>query len=109
MKKLIWCLLVLIIANKVQAQDHKFSVNTNLLNLALKDPSLSGEYKFSTNWSLQCYASAGKTIFWNAYSYKTVIIDFKYHLSAHFTLHHTSDTSIKKYTVQPPTPVILAI
>lgn len=84
MKKLIWHLLVLLIANKVQAQEYKFSANTNILNLAMKGPSVAMEYRVSSHWGIQCYASAGKTNFWNVYSYKTVIFDFKRQFATYF-------------------------
>ncbi|TKB97780.1 DUF3575 domain-containing protein [Pedobacter cryophilus] len=80
MKNLIFLLLsVIILCNKTSfAQIKRFSINTNLANLAAKGPSLSLEYKFSKKWSIQAYASKGEINIGNNYSYKTAILDFKH-------------------------------
>lgn len=62
---------------KLNAQERKFSVNTNLANLAAKGPSLALEYQFSKKWSVQGYLSSGEINIRNNYSYKTAIVDFK--------------------------------
>lgn len=84
MKKLICLLFVLLIVNIVQAQQHNYSINTNLLNLVAKGPSLSAEYRFSKKWSVQAYASKGKLSLLTDYKYSTLIVDFKYSFAENF-------------------------
>jgi len=84
MKKLAYCLLVLLFANKIQAQENKFSINTNLLNLVAKGPSLSAEYRFSKKWIFQVYAASGTLNTFNSYRYNTLIFDFKYAFADNF-------------------------
>lgn len=79
MKKLITIILFLSVCNSY-AQDKKFSINTNLANLAAKGPSLSLEYQLSNKWSIQGYISKGEINILNNYNYRTAIIDFKRNL-----------------------------
>ena len=76
MKKLITIILLYSISNSY-AQEKKFSINTNLANLAAKGPSVSLEYQLSNKWSIQGYLSKGEINVLNNYNYKTAIIDFK--------------------------------
>ncbi len=73
-------IMLFVASSMLYAQERKFSINTNVLNLVARGPSLSLNYDMSTFWSIQLYGSAGS---FNGigYSYKTGIIDFKYHLS----------------------------
>ncbi|MBC7653450.1 MAG: DUF3575 domain-containing protein [Oligoflexus sp.] len=78
MKKLL--ILLFIPFNLLFAQEKKFSINTNLANIAAKGPSIALEYRFSDKWSVQAYASKGEINIRNNYSYQTFIVDVKRHL-----------------------------
>ncbi len=63
------------------SQNKKFSISTNLLNLAVSGPSLSLSYLYSPKLSFQVYASTGsfdKYLVNTQYRFKTAIFDVKH-------------------------------
>ena len=76
----LFILIFLFVADNIHSQVRKVSINTNILNLVASGPSLAVNYDMSINWSIQLYGSTGR---FNGigYSFKTGIIDFKYHLA----------------------------
>ncbi len=81
MNKLLTFLLFTLSMGYAIAQEKKFSVNTNLLNLAAQGPSLSLEYKLFPKWSIQAYASKGEINALDYYKYATIILDFKFKIN----------------------------
>ncbi|MEJ6980659.1 DUF3575 domain-containing protein [Pedobacter sp. P351] len=74
-------LIGLFFAYSAYPQDKKFTISTNLLNLAVAGPSLALNYKQNSRLSFQLYGSAGDfryLPFNQTYSFKTGILDLKY-------------------------------
>lgn len=71
--------MLFLVTGKMYAQERSFSVSTNVLNLVAKGPSLAVNYDLSSLWSIQVYGSTG-SFSGIGYSYKTGIVDVKYHL-----------------------------
>jgi hypothetical protein len=79
MKRVLFICLLLIFSSQSIAQEYKFAVSSNILNLALKGPSLSISYAVSDKWSIQGYGATGKSTLFNNYQFKTGILDVRYH------------------------------
>lgn len=78
--KVLFAVLVLV-SSSLLSQDKRFSINTNLLNLAVSGPSASLGFQYSPKLALQIYGSYGnfnRYLPSSNYQFKTAIIDVKY-------------------------------
>jgi hypothetical protein len=73
-----FCFIVLLITSFVSsAQDKKFAVSTNILNLAVLGPSIAFTYNADPRIGYQVYASQGGSEAY-VYKFKTAIVEARY-------------------------------
>lgn len=83
MKTNILITILVCLSISVFSQNKRFSVSTNLLNLAVSGPSASLSYQYTPKLAFQVYGSSGnfnKYLHNSQYQFKTAILDVKYFL-----------------------------
>lgn len=79
---IIFLLVVVGLSHSAFSRNKRFSLNTNLLNLAISGPSLSLSYLYTPKLTFQVYGSSGSfdkyLLTTSQYRFKTAIFDVKY-------------------------------
>ena len=83
------CILLVLLglSHIALSQDKRFSLSTNVLNLAAEGPSLSLSYQYSPKLAFQVYVSSGnfdRYLSSGEYQFKTAVLDTKFFVGQQF-------------------------
>ncbi|WP_431844444.1 DUF3575 domain-containing protein [Pedobacter superstes] len=100
MKTNILLTILLCLSISVFSQIKRFSVSTNLLNLAVSGPSASLSYQYAPKLAFQVYGSSGnfnKYLHSSQYQFKTAILDINTFYLKSYTSAHISGILTRKF------------